>query len=103
MESEQAVALLIQVKGQVDEMHGVVYRNGLVSSVKEQQTQLQNINDKLNSFFITRDATCPYRAAVDSRAAKRRHKFDTRLVVYGLIIGALSNAPELIRAVLEVL
>lgn len=93
MEHGQIIEVLLDVKGQVDEMHGVVYRNGLVQSVKGQQAELQAINDKLNSFLLTRLESCPYKGAVDERNRKRGETFDRRLVIYGLIIGVLSSLP----------
>ena len=93
MEQEQIIEVLLDVKGQVDEMHGVVYRNGLVQSVKGQQVELQAINDKLNSFLLTRIDSCPYKAVVDERNKKRGESFDRRLVIYGLVIGLVSSLP----------
>ncbi len=88
--------ILLETKAMVDEMHGVVYRNGLVQSVQDQQGDIRTINDKLNAFLVTRIDSCPYKTAVEERTKKRGEKFDRRLVVYGLIMGAVFRGPDLI-------
>lgn len=93
--------VVLEVKSMVDEMHGVVYRNGLVQSVKSQQQDIKEINDKLNSFLLTRIDSCPYKAAVDERNKKRGESFDRRLVVYGLIMGAVFRGPDLITWIIQ--
>lgn len=99
MELEKLEELLIEVKAKIDEMHGVVYRNGLVKAVKEQRDDVKVLNERLNSFLVARDETCPYRQAVEERMKQRQSRFDTRLLVYGAIIGFISMLPDIVKLV----
>jgi hypothetical protein len=89
--------ILIEVKERVDEMHGVVYRNGLSKAVKDNARGIVEVNKKLDNYVFNREATCPIKIAMEERAKERKGRFDTRLIVYGLIIGIISTLPDLLK------
>lgn len=98
---------ILDINSKLSEVYAIVCANGLVKSVEKQQTEISEIKNYIadiktviNRSDADRLEGCPLRKKMEEEAArisdKRRHKFDTRLVVYGLLIGVISAVPNII-------
>lgn len=89
MTDEQRDALLMDMHGKVEQMHGVLYLNGLVSKVERHETQLREGH-----------LTCPVNEKMDSHLQDHRDRRYSVPVWIVILIGILGlAAPFLYKAV----
>lgn len=80
MQQDKITELLIGVKSDVSQMHGVLYKDGLIRMVNDINVDVKTLNKTINEFFIGREASCP----VYNRIEKQKQK---RFAVIGLVCG----------------
>ena len=102
--------LLYDLIKQVSEIHTIVYKNGLVKSVKQQQTEISEVKDAIHQVQRYTDASpaealarCPYKQEVENnweRAILNRERtIDKRLKLYAIAIALIVGLPEIIKLI----
>jgi hypothetical protein len=97
MDEKKLTETIFEMNKKLTEVHTIVYKNGLVRAVEKQAKDTADLRQTITDFVINRESTCPIKIEMDERAKERRGRFDSRLIIYGLVIGGISALPDIIK------
>jgi hypothetical protein len=96
-------------KEQTDQLWMIIIGSngeGLAEQVKETRKDVHELKTSMQRFYDTRFSTCPtvqwLQEKEEEEKKEKKDKIDKRLVVYGLVVGAVAAAPSWLQWLGEV-